>query len=198
MPEKVRGVPLASAARIFSQAGAFSLRDDAARAVAHRVLGQRSGHDGLGQGDRNVSGAAQAGGERGRGGSAAGAHRRPRLSRSADYRRLTPQRLMSEQKMAMRVLLRVVGCLGGGAVLEDGLAGQPAAAVKSKPQATAAVEPPATPSNGIETEAKHAVIIEEETGAVLLDKGAHERIPPASMSKIMTAYVAFGILKEGR
>ncbi|HKM73778.1 MAG TPA: D-alanyl-D-alanine carboxypeptidase family protein, partial [Stellaceae bacterium] len=96
------------------------------------------------------------------------------------------------------VLLRVVGCLGAAAVLAAGLAGQPAAAVKSKPQATAAVEPPATPSNGIETEAKHAVIIEEETGAVLLDKGAHERIPPASMSKIMTAYVAFGILKEGR
>ena len=100
--------------------------------------------------------------------------------------------------MTMRVLLRVVGCLGAAAVLAAGLAGQPAAAVKSKPQATAAVEPTTTPSNGIETQAKHAVIIEEETGAVLLDKGAHERIPPASMSKIMTAYVAFGILREGR
>jgi len=33
---------------------------------------------------------------------------------------------------------------------------------------------------------------------VLLDKGADERIPPASMSKIMTAYVVFGMLKEGR
>jgi serine-type D-Ala-D-Ala carboxypeptidase (penicillin-binding protein 5/6) len=105
---------------------------------------------------------------------------------------------MSEQKMAMRVLLRVVGSLGVAAVLAAGLTGQPDAAVKSKPRATAAVEPPATPSNGIETQAKHAVIIEEETGAVLLDKGAYERIPPASMSKIMTAYVAFGMLKEGR
>jgi len=33
---------------------------------------------------------------------------------------------------------------------------------------------------------------------VLLDKEGHERIPPASMSKVMTAYVVFGMLKEGR
>jgi len=100
--------------------------------------------------------------------------------------------------MVMRVLLRVVGCLGAAAVLAAGLAGQPAAAVKSKPRATAAVEAPASPSNGIDTQAKHALIMEVETGAVLLDKGADERIPPASMSKMMTAYVVFGMLKEGR
>jgi len=33
---------------------------------------------------------------------------------------------------------------------------------------------------------------------VLLDKNADERIPPASMSKVMTAYIVFGMLKEGR
>jgi D-alanyl-D-alanine carboxypeptidase (penicillin-binding protein 5/6) len=62
----------------------------------------------------------------------------------------------------------------------------------------AAAEPASKPAIGIETQARHALIVEAETGAVLLDKGADERIPPASMSKIMTAYVVFGMLKEGR
>jgi D-alanyl-D-alanine carboxypeptidase (penicillin-binding protein 5/6) len=51
---------------------------------------------------------------------------------------------------------------------------------------------------GIDTEAKHAFIIEVETGTVLLDKLGEERMAPASMSKIMTAYVVFSMLKEGR
>ena len=50
----------------------------------------------------------------------------------------------------------------------------------------------------IDTQATHAMIIEAETGAVLLDKGAEERMPPASMSKVMTAYVVFDMLKQGR
>jgi len=102
--------------------------------------------------------------------------------------------------MGMRMLLREVAYLSAAALLAAGLAGQPVAAatVKSKPKAVVAVDPSAKPANGIETQAKHALIMEVETGAVLLDKGADERIPPASMSKIMTAYVAFGMLKEDR
>ena len=45
----------------------------------------------------------------------------------------------------------------------------------------------------IDTEAKHALIVEAETGTVLLDKHADERMPPASMSKMMTAYIVFDI-----
>ena len=73
-----------------------------------------------------------------------------------------------------------------------------AARVHPKAKATAAAEAPATPTNGIETQAKHALILEADTGMVLLDKGADERMPPASMSKIMTAYVVFDMLKQGR
>jgi serine-type D-Ala-D-Ala carboxypeptidase (penicillin-binding protein 5/6) len=77
-----------------------------------------------------------------------------------------------------------------------------AARVHPKAKATAAVEAPTTstttPTAGIETQAKHAFIIEADTGTVLLDKGADERMPPASMSKIMTAYVVFDMLKQGR
>ena len=98
------------------------------------------------------------------------------------------------------MLLRTVACLSAGALLIGVFAGGPAAAatVKPKPKATVAVDPSAKPANGIETQAKHAFILEAETGVVLLDKGADERIPPASMSKIMTAYIVFDMLKEGR
>jgi D-alanyl-D-alanine carboxypeptidase (penicillin-binding protein 5/6) len=50
----------------------------------------------------------------------------------------------------------------------------------------------------IDTQARSALVMEVETGTVLLDKNADERIPPASMSKLMTAYVVFDYLKKGR
>ena len=89
------------------------------------------------------------------------------------------------------------------ALLTAGLCGPTAMAAphaKAKPKA-AAVSPSASapaPSSGIDTQAAHAIIVEVETGAVLLDKGADERMPPASMSKMMTAYVVFGMLKDGK
>jgi serine-type D-Ala-D-Ala carboxypeptidase (penicillin-binding protein 5/6) len=85
-----------------------------------------------------------------------------------------------------------------------GLPGPPAAvAAKQKPaaphgKATAAPVAPLPIIGPIDTQAQHAMIIEAETGAVLLDKGAGERMPPASMSKVMTAYVVFDMLKQGR
>jgi len=81
----------------------------------------------------------------------------------------------------------------------------PSAAVAAKPKpaaphAKAAPAPSETPpvSGPIDTQATHALILEAETGAVLLDKGADERIPTASLSKVMTAYVVFDMLKRGR
>lgn len=50
----------------------------------------------------------------------------------------------------------------------------------------------------IDTSAKTAIVIDYDTGAVLYDKGADARMPPASMSKIMTAYVVYSYLKAGR
>ncbi len=85
----------------------------------------------------------------------------------------------------------------------------PAAAAKMQPAAPAkpgsaaphgkAAPAPSVPVTGpIDTQAKHALILEAATGAVLLDKGADERMPPASMSKVMTAYIVFDMLKRGR
>ena len=48
-----------------------------------------------------------------------------------------------------------------------------------------------------ETTAREALIIDFDTGAVLFEKNADAPMPPASMSKIMTAYMAFERLKEG-
>ena len=69
--------------------------------------------------------------------------------------------------------MRVVAYLSAVALLATVLTVQStAAAVKPKPKATVAAEPPAKPGSGIETQAKHALILEVETGAVLLAKGA--------------------------
>jgi serine-type D-Ala-D-Ala carboxypeptidase (penicillin-binding protein 5/6) len=100
----------------------------------------------------------------------------------------------------MNTVPRLIGAVVGAALLIGGLYCQPAAAAKAhpKPKATTATAAPATPSAGIDTQAKHALIVEVETGAVLLDRLADEHMPPASMSKIMTAYVVFDMLKQGR
>jgi D-alanyl-D-alanine carboxypeptidase (penicillin-binding protein 5/6) len=50
----------------------------------------------------------------------------------------------------------------------------------------------------IDTTAQHAIVIDFNTGTVLYDKSADERLEPASLSKMMTAYVVFTYLKEGQ
>lgn len=50
----------------------------------------------------------------------------------------------------------------------------------------------------IETKAKQAVVVDVETGAVLLAKNAYESMYPASMTKLMTAHIVFDYLKSGK
>ena len=54
----------------------------------------------------------------------------------------------------------------------------------------------ALPAVAIETTAKQAILIDATTGAVLLEKNADDRVPPSSMSKMMTVYMVFERLKE--
>jgi len=49
-----------------------------------------------------------------------------------------------------------------------------------------------------QSDAPYAFLMDYETGAVLYNKRGDERMPPASMSKIMTLAVVFKALKEGR
>ena len=50
----------------------------------------------------------------------------------------------------------------------------------------------------IDTTGKQAILVDLTTGSVLLEKNADRRMPPASMSKLMTVYMVFERLKEGR
>src|SRR3981189_69624 len=52
-----------------------------------------------------------------------------------------------------------------------------------------ALTAPLRPMGGIDTEAKHALVLEADTGQVLLDKGSEEGIPPASRGKVRTPYL---------
>ncbi|WP_237215340.1 D-alanyl-D-alanine carboxypeptidase family protein [Falsiroseomonas oryziterrae] len=62
--------------------------------------------------------------------------------------------------------------------------------------------PPSTPASSplgpVDTAARQAILIDFDTDAVLLHKNAEERMPPSSMSKLMTMYVVFDLLKAGR
>jgi D-alanyl-D-alanine carboxypeptidase (penicillin-binding protein 5/6) len=57
-----------------------------------------------------------------------------------------------------------------------------------------------TPQPGVafESRAREALLMDATTGAVLLEKEADRPMPPASMSKIMTVYLVFEALKDGR
>ena len=54
-----------------------------------------------------------------------------------------------------------------------------------------------SPVLAIETIAREAVIIDATTGRILFDKNADRRMPPASMSKLMTVYMVFSQLRDG-
>src|SRR5579863_5101981 len=99
--------------------------------------------------------------------------------------------------LAVAGLAILVGPSTAGAANPKHAAHAKAAPAKAPPAASVPA-PNATSGGPIDTVATHALILEAETGAVLLDKGADERIPTASLSKVMTAYVVFGLLKQGR
>jgi len=56
----------------------------------------------------------------------------------------------------------------------------------------------ALPAQAFDTSAKAAFVFDMTTGTVLLDKNADMPLPPASMSKLMTLYVAFEAIRDGR
>ncbi len=54
------------------------------------------------------------------------------------------------------------------------------------------------PAHAFDTSAQAAYVMDQTTGTVLLSKEADQPLPPASMSKLMTLYVAFEALRDGR
>ena len=53
-------------------------------------------------------------------------------------------------------------------------------------------------AGAVETTAKQAIVIDHDTGNVLFAKNADETVGPASMTKMMTIYLLFERLKDGR
>jgi D-alanyl-D-alanine carboxypeptidase (penicillin-binding protein 5/6) len=56
----------------------------------------------------------------------------------------------------------------------------------------------AMPVRAFETAAKSAILIDFRTGQTLFAKNPDEALPPASLSKLMTTYLAFDALRAGR
>ncbi|GAA6206736.1 D-alanyl-D-alanine carboxypeptidase family protein [Cognatishimia sp. WU-CL00825] len=55
----------------------------------------------------------------------------------------------------------------------------------------------AYPAHAFETRAKAAFVLDQTTGTILMSKNADEALPPASMSKLMTLYMAFEAVRKG-
>jgi serine-type D-Ala-D-Ala carboxypeptidase (penicillin-binding protein 5/6) len=58
--------------------------------------------------------------------------------------------------------------------------------------------PASSPLGPIGTKARWAYIIDYNTGAVLLEKNATAPMPPSSMTKLMTLYIVYSLLKSGQ
>ncbi len=76
----------------------------------------------------------------------------------------------------------------------------PMSALAANLPAKSAPAPAVSPSAPavMTTPAREAILIDAVTGAALFEKDADVPTPPASMSKMMTAYLVFQRLKEGR
>ena len=55
-----------------------------------------------------------------------------------------------------------------------------------------------TQAQTIDTVARNAILMDAETGTILLEKKSEELFPPASMSKLMTIYMALDQIKAGQ
>jgi D-alanyl-D-alanine carboxypeptidase (penicillin-binding protein 5/6) len=101
------------------------------------------------------------------------------------------------------IMLAATGLVAAGSASGPALAQQRPGQPAQPPRAPRAPAPPpstpaASPLGPVDTGARQAVMIDFDTGAVLLEKNADERMPPSSMSKLMTMYVVFDLLKQGR
>ncbi|MBN9887994.1 D-alanyl-D-alanine carboxypeptidase family protein [Salipiger abyssi] len=64
--------------------------------------------------------------------------------------------------------------------------------------AASAVALLASQASAFDTRARAAFVLDYTTGTVLMAKNADEALPPASMSKLMTLYMAFEAIRDGR
>jgi D-alanyl-D-alanine carboxypeptidase (penicillin-binding protein 5/6) len=116
---------------------------------------------------------------------------------------------MKDRVMLGRRLLLLAATAAGA------LVGHPAGAQSAQPRRAAPAAHPAAPKHPadapvptgspaqspvgpVDVGARWAVAIDFNTGATLLDKDADVPVPPSSMTKLMTAYLVYDRLKQGR
>ena len=104
---------------------------------------------------------------------------------------------LGHARLAVVMNIRVVGILSRPFFTRWGAAAVVACAVG---YAAAAPNPVSGPksSEGYQTAAAHAILIEADSGSVLFEKAADDLIPPASLSKLMTQEVVFNEIRQGR
>ena len=101
------------------------------------------------------------------------------------------------------LLLATTAVLAGVAHGTHAARRAPAAKAAADPEKAGAetatpVSPAETPVGPVDTAARWALIIDYNTGATLLAKDADVPMPPSSMTKLMTAYIVYSLLKSGR
>ena len=69
---------------------------------------------------------------------------------------------------------------------------------RGKKEAAVPTDPAATPIGPVDTTARWAYGQDFNTGATLLEKAADDHMPPSSMTKLMTIYLVYERLKQGK
>ncbi len=96
----------------------------------------------------------------------------------------------------------MIGAAAGLGLAAPALAQGRPPAQPQRPQPARPAAPPSSPAQSpigpVDTIARFVLLVDFETGATLLNKQADERMPPASMSKLMTMYAVFDQVKSGR
>lgn len=54
------------------------------------------------------------------------------------------------------------------------------------------------PADTLGISAPSAILMEASTGTVVLEKNAHEQLPPASVTKVMTLLLIFDAISQGK
>jgi len=75
----------------------------------------------------------------------------------------------------------------------------PRAQQQAPAQRPAAAPAARTPSDAMpDVSARQTIVLDYHTGFVMFERNADERMPPSSMSKVMTAYLVFEAVKAGK
>ena len=108
--------------------------------------------------------------------------------------------MLKRRFMLSGLLFPVIGEAFAQAPKKPAASAKPAAPARPRKPAEPAVTgtPAQSPVGPVDTAAKYAIAIDFHTGATLLEKDADVIMTPSSMTKLMTAYIVYGMLRAGR